>query len=58
MEADIFMLTKKYGVKDVFEFDSKVKEGFISEEAAYDDYFTFENLKAERERIKAILEKL
>jgi len=58
VEADIFLLMKKYGVKDVFEFDSKVKEGFISEEAAYDDYFTFDNLEAEREKIKAILEKL
>jgi len=58
VEADIFLLTKKYGVKDVFEFDSKVKKGFISEGAAYDDYFTFDNLEAEREKIKAILEKL
>ncbi len=58
VEADIFLLTKKYGVKDVFEFDSKVKEGFINEESAYDDYFIFDNLEAEREKIKAILEKL
>lgn len=58
VEADIFLLTKKYGVKDVFEFDSKVKEGFLSEKAAYDDYFTFDNLEAEREKIKAILETL
>jgi len=41
----------------VFEFDSKVKEGFISEDAAYDDYFTFDNLEAEREKLKAISEK-
>jgi len=58
VEADIFLLAKKYGVKDVFEFDSNVKEGFISEKDAYDDYFTFDNLEAEREKIKAILEKL
>ncbi len=58
VEADIFLLTKKYGVKDVFEFDSKVKEGVINEASAYDDYFIFDNLEAEREKIKAILEKL
>jgi len=58
VEADIFLLTKKYGVKDVFEFDSKLKEGFISEEIAYDDYFTFDNLEEEREKLKAIFEKL
>jgi hypothetical protein len=58
VEADIFLLAKKYGVKDVFEFDSKVKEGFISESEAYEDYFTFDNLEAEREKIKKFLEKL
>jgi len=58
LEADIFLLTKKYGVKDVFEFDSKVKEGFIRESDAYEDYFAFDNLEAEREKIKKFLEKL
>lgn len=58
VEADIFLLTKKYGIKDVFEFDAKVKEGFISEKEAYGDYFTFDNLEAEREKIKKFLEKL
>ena len=28
VEADIFLLAKKYGVKDVFELDSKAKRGF------------------------------
>ncbi len=58
LEADIFLLTKKYGVKDVFELDSKVKAGFIRESYAYDDYFIFDNLEAEREKIKKILEDL
>jgi hypothetical protein len=58
VETDIFLLAKKYGVKDVFEFDSKVKEGFIKEKDAYEDYFIFDNLEAEREKIKKFLEKL
>jgi hypothetical protein len=58
LEADIFLLTKKYGVKDVFEFDSKVKEGFIRESDGYEDYFAFDNFEAEREKIKKFLEKL
>jgi len=45
VEADIFLLTKKYGIKDVFEFDSKVKEGFLKEKDAYDDYFILEDNK-------------
>lgn len=58
VEADIFLLAKKYGIKDVFEFDSKVKAGFIRESDAYEDYFNFDNLEAEREKIKKILENL
>lgn len=57
-EADIFLLTKKYGVKDVFEMDAKAKEGLISEKDSYDDYFNFDNLESEREKIKKILEEI
>jgi hypothetical protein len=58
VEADIFLLAKKYGVKDVFELDAKVKEGLFKEKEAYEDYFALDNLEAEREKIKKYLEKL
>ncbi|MEW6067132.1 MAG: hypothetical protein AB1610_02385 [Nitrospirota bacterium] len=58
VEADIFLLAKKYGVKDVFELDTKVKEGLFAEKETYEDYFTLDNLEAERDKIKKYLEKL
>jgi hypothetical protein len=58
IEADIFLIAKRYGVKNVFELDAKVKKGFISEKEAYDDYFALDNLEAESEKIKKFLEKL
>lgn len=58
IESDIFLIAKKYGVKDVFELDSKAREGFVSEEDAYDDYFALDNLEAEREKVKKLLEKV
>jgi hypothetical protein len=58
IETEIFVLAKKYGVNDVFELDSRVKEGLISEKDAYDDYFTFDNLEADREKIKKLLEEI
>lgn len=58
VESDIFLLAKKYGVKDVFELDSKIKEGFFTEKETYEDYFVFDNFDAEREKIKNLLEKL
>lgn len=57
-EADIFLIAKKYGVKDVFELDSKVKKGLTTEQDAYNDYFTLDNLEAEREKIKELMEKI
>ena len=41
-----------------FEFDKKIKKGLFSEDEAYDDYFTLDNLEAERERLKQISERL
>ena len=58
VETEIFILAKKYGVKDVFELDSRVKEGLISEKDSYDDYFAFDNLEADREKIKKLLKEL
>ena len=58
VEADIFTIAKKHGAKDVFELDAKIKKGLISEKDSYDDYFTLDNLEAERERIKKLLEKI
>lgn len=58
VETEIFILAKKHGVKDVFELDSRVKEGFISEQDAYDEYFAFDNLEADRDKIKKLLKEL
>lgn len=57
IEADIFIIAKKYGVNDVFELDSKVRKGLINEKDGYDDYFTLDNLEAEHEKIQKLLEK-
>jgi len=58
IEADIFLFAKKYGVKDVFELDAKIRKGVFSEKDSYEDYFIFDNLEAESEKIKKFLEKL
>jgi len=58
VESEIFVLVKKYGVKDVFELDTKVKDGLIKEEDAHEDYFNLDNLEADRDKIKRHLEEL
>ena len=58
VESDIFILAKKYGVKDIFEMDSKVKNGFISKNDSYQDYFTLDNLEADRDKLKKLLREI
>ncbi len=58
VENEIFLIAKKYGVKDVFELDSRVKDGFVSEDNAYDDYFAFDSLEVDREKLKKLLKEI
>jgi len=58
VEAELFLLAKRYGVKDVFEFDKMVREGRFHEEDVFEDYFNFDNLEAERDVILGNLEKI
>ncbi|MEQ8190429.1 MAG: hypothetical protein ABRQ39_20855 [Candidatus Eremiobacterota bacterium] len=58
IESEIFLILKKYGIKNIFDMDNKVKEGIIKEEQAYEDYFTLDNLEADRKKLKEFLEEL
>lgn len=58
VEAELFLLAKRYGVNDVFEFDKMVKEGKLHEEESFDDYFKFDNLEAERDLLSAYVDKV
>ncbi|MGD2089882.1 MAG: hypothetical protein PVH61_27145 [Candidatus Aminicenantes bacterium] len=52
IEAEIFSVAKKHGVKDVFELDERIGEGLVSEDEAYEDYFRLDYLEAERQKLK------
>ena len=58
IEAELFLLAKRYGVKDVFEFDKMIKEGRFHEEDVFEDYFNFDNLEADRDPILENLKKI
>ena len=51
IESELFLLAKEYGVSSVLEFDKMVKEGRFHEEDAFENYFRFDNLEAERDLI-------
>lgn len=58
IEAELFLLAKKYGVSSVVEFDEMVKKGKLHEEDSFEDYFKFDDLETKRDRILIYLEKL
>jgi hypothetical protein len=58
IESELFLLAKRYGVRNVQEFDQMVQEGKFHEEDTFEDYFKFDNLEAERDLILEYLDKL
>ncbi len=58
VESEMFLLGKKHGASNIFDFDQKIKDGLIHEENAYDDFFTFDNLTVEKEKIQRLLQAL
>ena len=51
IESELFLLSRKYGVKTVTGLDKLIKEGKFHEEDTFEDYFKFDNLEAERDII-------
>jgi len=58
IDSELFILAKKYGAKNVLDLDRMVKEGRFHEKDTFEDYFTFDNLEAERDTLINHLEKL
>ncbi len=58
IETELFRLSKKYDVQNIFEFDKKIEAGTFSEKIAYEDYFLFDNFEAEKDKIKKALQNL
>jgi hypothetical protein len=58
IEAQLFFLAKKHGVQTVQEFDAAVRAGRISEANGFEDFFAFDQLEADREKILDALQSL
>ena len=48
IESRLLELARNYGVQTVAELDELVKSGRIHEDEAFEDYFEFDHLEAER----------
>jgi len=57
-EAQLFLLTTKHGVRTLREFDAAIQQGKIREAEGFEDFFSFDHLKAERGKILEALNSL
>ncbi len=58
IESELFNLARRYGVKNVAELDQKIQDGIFHENETFDDYFQFDYLESERQKLRDILETL
>lgn len=58
VESELFLLTHRYGVRDVTELDEMIKQGKFHEDEAFEDYFDFDYFEHAREKLLQVLEEL
>ena len=57
-EIEIYSISKKYGVSDIYDFLAMAKDGKISESIGYDDFFLMDNLTAQRDDLINIINEM
>jgi hypothetical protein len=58
VESQLLGLATKYGVRNIAELDSLVQSGRLHEAEAFEDYFEFDDLEAERDTLLESLKEL
>jgi hypothetical protein len=58
IESELFLLAHRYGVRDVTELDEMIKQGRFHEDEAFEDYFNFDFLEYERDKLLQLLGEL
>lgn len=58
IEAEIFEIWTKHGVKSIFELDDKLKNGEVREEDVLDDFQELDYLESRRDEILAAMKRI
>ena len=58
VESQLLSLATRYGVRTIAELDKLVQSGQVHEVEAFEDYFEFDNLEAERDTLLESLKEL
>jgi hypothetical protein len=58
IEAEIYKIGSKHGIKSIFELDEKLKNGEIREEDMMDDFMELDYLESRRDDMLKAMEKI
>lgn len=58
VESELLLLAHRYGVRDVTELDEMIRQGKFHEDEAFEDYFNFDYLEHERDKLLQVSEEL
>jgi hypothetical protein len=58
VESQLLSLARKYGAQTVAELDELIRSGRVHEAEAFEDYFEFDHLEAERDVLLDSLKEL
>ena len=58
IEAQIYRIAVKHGIKSIFELDEKLKKGEIREEDMMDDFMELDYLESKRDDMLKAMEKI
>ena len=58
VEAEMFKITARHGIKTVTEFDKLLKDGKVLEEDVIDDFMELDYFESRREELLNALEKI
>jgi hypothetical protein len=55
IQSEMFSILKKFDVKDIYEFDEKIKSGTISESEGFEDFFKLDNLSSKNDKYNQLI---
>ena len=58
IEAEIYKIAAKHGIKSIFELDEKLKRGAITEEDVLDDFMELDYLESKRDDLQKAMERI
>jgi len=58
VEAQMFKITNRHGIKSVLEFDQRLKAGKVHEEDIMDDFMELDHLEAQRDELLRAMKKI